>query len=82
MSDHDHSHSSHSDHSSCDQSHDHSHLHNTSQAALVHGHSHEHMDSPGQYISRPSMKKRKYSDRAFCVGIGGPVGSGKVLSLS
>jgi hypothetical protein len=37
----------------------------------------QHLASPGNFDHRAPSKKRKYSDRAFCVGIGGPVGSGK-----
>ncbi len=43
-----------------------------------HGHVHEHWDNAGEYrlreLARPD---RDYSRRAFTVGIGGPVGSGK-----
>jgi urease accessory protein len=39
------------------------------------------MDSPGQYDARPQMKKRRYDDRAFVVGVGGPVGSGKTAFM-
>ncbi|GFY52331.1 urease accessory protein G, partial [Trichonephila inaurata madagascariensis] len=51
-----------------------------------HGHTHEHMSSPGTFISRNLPLSRKdFQKRAFTVGIGGPVGSGKtalVLALS
>ncbi|GIY56038.1 uncharacterized urease accessory protein ureG-like [Caerostris darwini] len=51
-----------------------------------HGHTHEHMDSPGAFISRQLPLFRKdFDKRAYTVGIGGPVGSGKtalVLALS
>ncbi|GBM42066.1 putative urease accessory protein ureG-like [Araneus ventricosus] len=51
-----------------------------------HGHTHEHMDSPGTFLSRELPPSRKdFHKRAFTVGIGGPVGSGKtalVLALS
>ncbi|XP_022238539.1 uncharacterized protein LOC106457024 isoform X2 [Limulus polyphemus] len=50
-----------------------------------HGHTHEHMETPGSYLSRDKYKVRKdWNQRAFTVGIGGPVGSGKtalVLAL-
>ena len=52
-----------------------------------HGHTHEHMDHPGEFDKRdPPLgeSKRDWDERAFTVGIGGPVGSGKtalVLSL-
>mmetsp|Transcript_21071 Transcript_21071/g.31367 ORF Transcript_21071/g.31367 Transcript_21071/m.31367 type:complete len:262 (+) Transcript_21071:31-816(+) len=50
-----------------------------------HGHTHEHLDGPGLFVARDKViPRRDYSERAFTVGIGGPVGSGKtalVLSL-
>ncbi|CAH1773957.1 unnamed protein product [Owenia fusiformis] len=50
-----------------------------------HGHTHEAMESPGTYIERDQPKYRSdFKQRAFTVGIGGPVGSGKtalVLAL-
>mmetsp|Transcript_14191 Transcript_14191/g.43902 ORF Transcript_14191/g.43902 Transcript_14191/m.43902 type:complete len:266 (-) Transcript_14191:53-850(-) len=47
-----------------------------------HGHSHEHLSSPGSYAARETgspahWRGRDWSERAFTVGIGGPVGSGK-----
>ena len=51
-----------------------------------HGHTHEHMDSAGEFHARePPLDKaqRNWDERAFTVGIGGPVGSGKTaLTLS
>lgn len=42
------------------------------------GHTHEPMDSPGLFAERdPVRTDRDYAKRAFTVGIGGPVGSGK-----
>jgi urease accessory protein len=42
------------------------------------GHSHEHLEHPGRFHERPlRLEERDYSRRAFTVGIGGPVGSGK-----
>lgn len=60
----------------------HSHAH----SAANHGHTHEEMDNPGSFLNRelPLFDKRDFSQRAFTVGIGGPVGSGKtalVLAL-
>ncbi|CAO3656000.1 unnamed protein product [Mucor fragilis] len=48
-----------------------------------HGHTHEQMDSPGLYQERPKAiyKNRDWSERAFTVGIGGPVGSGKTALM-
>lgn len=44
-----------------------------------HGHSHEHWESPGRFEERenPLWASRDWKSRAFTVGIGGPVGSGK-----
>ncbi|KAI8967608.1 urease accessory protein UreG [Mycotypha africana] len=56
--------------------HDHSHSHD-------HGHTHEQLDSPGLYTDRPKAiyDNRDWSERAFTVGIGGPVGSGKTALM-
>ncbi len=50
--------------------HSHSHSH-------PHGHDHPHLDHPGRFHERDAPLDRDYSRRAFTVGIGGPVGSGK-----
>lgn len=44
-----------------------------------HGHTHEHLEHPGLYAERanPLWATRDWRSRAFTVGIGGPVGSGK-----
>jgi len=42
-----------------------------------HGHTHEHMDHPGHFTDRETPLERDFSQRAFTIGIGGPVGSGK-----
>jgi urease accessory protein len=49
-------------------------------------HPHEHFDpaEPGSFEARPGPQRRDFDSRAFTVGIGGPVGSGKtalVLAL-
>ena len=47
------------------------------------GHDHDH-DGPGHFHARPAARRRDFDRRAFTVGIGGPVGSGKtalVLAL-
>lgn len=57
--------------------HDHGHDH-------AHGHTHERWSGPGLFRTRPARRPRSFRARAFTVGIGGPVGSGKtalVLSL-
>jgi urease accessory protein len=49
-----------------------------------HGHTHERLDGPGLFRARAPRRPRDFAARAFTVGIGGPVGSGKtalVLSL-
>ncbi len=42
-----------------------------------HGHTHERMSGPGLFRERATRLPRSFSERAFTVGIGGPVGSGK-----
>lgn len=42
-----------------------------------HEHPHEHPRSPGLFRERAPACKRDFGRRAFSVGIGGPVGSGK-----
>jgi len=57
--------------------HDHDHDHD-------HDHEHEHWDHPGRFSEREPARPRDFARRAFTVGIGGPVGSGKtalVLAL-
>jgi urease accessory protein len=45
------------------------------------GHTHEHADSPGHFHDRDLPLDRNFKQRAFTVGIGGPVGSGKTALL-
>jgi urease accessory protein len=57
-----------------DDDHDHDH----------HGHTHEHLSHPGLFRERAPSVPRAFERRAFTVGVGGPVGSGKtalVLAL-
>lgn len=60
------------------------HIHHT-QNHSAHGHTHEKLENAGHYDTRPRrLSHRDYEERAFTVGIGGPVGSGKtalVLAL-
>lgn len=58
--------------------HSHSHSHNHD-----HGHTHDIMDHPGKFNDRelPNYENRNWDERAFTVGIGGPVGSGKTALL-
>lgn len=44
---------------------------------MSHDHSHDHHDHPGHFQARAAPLARDYGERAFTVGIGGPVGSGK-----
>jgi urease accessory protein len=45
-------------------------------------HTHEAWEHPGRYRERqPALRDRDYSSRAFTVGVGGPVGSGKTALM-
>ena len=61
------------------------HTHNHDHDHGGHGHTHEHMDRPGLFHERcMPLANRDYRQRAFTVGVGGPVGTGKtalVLAL-
>ena len=46
-----------------------------------HGHTHEHADHPGNFHERDLPLDRDFSKRAFTVGVGGPVGSGKTALM-
>jgi len=46
-----------------------------------HGHTHEQMTHPGDFSARDIPLERDYSRRAFTVGVGGPVGSGKTALM-
>jgi urease accessory protein len=56
--------------------HDHAHDHHNG-----HGHTHEHLDHPGRFDERDRPLERDYARRAFTVGVGGPVGSGKTALM-
>ncbi|KAI1754756.1 CobW/HypB/UreG, nucleotide-binding domain-containing protein [Xylaria castorea] len=60
----------------------HSHSHDGISAA-DHGHSHEILDGPGSFLGRemPIVEGRNWHERAFTIGIGGPVGSGKTALM-
>src|SRR5881628_1790222 len=45
------------------------------------GHDHDHLGHPGHFDERGAPLPRDYAERAFTVGIGGPVGSGKTALL-
>jgi urease accessory protein len=77
-----HSHNHTHDHGHCHgHGHDHGHANDAGAAEHHdHGHTHEHMDDPGNFDDRePPLAgdDRDFELRAFTVGIGGPVGSGK-----
>ncbi|KAJ1018546.1 hypothetical protein NDA16_004828 [Ustilago loliicola] len=61
----------------------HSHSHSHAVAGGDHGHTHDIMDHPGKFNDRdlPNYENRNWTERAFTVGIGGPVGSGKTALL-
>lgn len=44
-------------------------------------HDHDHWDHPGHFHDREPARRRDFRERAFTVGIGGPVGSGKTALL-
>lgn len=46
-----------------------------------HPHDHDEPDGPGSFKARRAPIDRDYQSRAFTVGIGGPVGSGKTALL-
>jgi urease accessory protein len=46
-----------------------------------HDHTHEHRDHPGHFHDRDLPLHRDFSQRAFTVGVGGPVGSGKTALM-
>ncbi|PKX99094.1 urease accessory protein UreG [Aspergillus novofumigatus IBT 16806] len=64
-------------------SHDHGVSHSHDDPFNGHGHSHEILDGPGSYLQRemPLIEGRDWKDRAFTIGIGGPVGSGKTALM-
>jgi urease accessory protein len=47
----------------------------------AHSHSHEHSDHPGHFHERDHPLARDLRQRAFTIGVGGPVGSGKTALL-
>jgi urease accessory protein len=53
------------------------HHHNHHHDHGEHGHTHEPLDHPGRFHDRDQPLARDFSTRAFTVGVGGPVGSGK-----
>src|SRR6266545_1487169 len=45
------------------------------------GHAHEHLGHPGHFHEREMPLRRDFGQRAFTVGVGGPVGSGKTALM-
>jgi urease accessory protein len=45
------------------------------------GHTHEPLDQPGSFHDREQPLARDFRQRAFTVGVGGPVGSGKTALM-
>jgi urease accessory protein len=45
------------------------------------GHTHDHLDHPGHFHDRDAPLDRDFHQRAFTVGVGGPVGSGKTALM-
>jgi urease accessory protein len=64
-------------------SHDNGPSHSHVNGSTPHGHTHEQYNGPGSFLNRepPLTQNRDFSDRAFTIGIGGPVGSGKTALL-
>ena len=48
---------------------------------MAHEGDHDHAVHPGHFDERESPRRRDFSARAFTVGVGGPVGSGKTALL-
>lgn len=46
-----------------------------------HGHTHDSLEHPGHFHERDLPMPRDFSQRAFTVGVGGPVGSGKTALM-
>jgi urease accessory protein len=59
-------------------SHSHSHSHDGG-----HGHSHDDIELPGLFTHRPmpDLERRDFDERAFTVGVAGPVGTGKTALM-
>ena len=45
------------------------------------GHHEDHLDGPGQFHARQAPLSRDFTHRAFTIGVGGPVGSGKTALM-
>ena len=56
-------------------------MNSSNQHSHDHGHTHDHLDHAGHFHERETPLARDFSQRAFTVGVGGPVGSGKTALL-
>jgi len=56
-------------------------LHSGSHDGNGHAHPHDLMDHPGHFHDRTAPLDRDFRQRAFTVGVGGPVGSGKTALM-
>ncbi len=61
--------------------HHHSSRHDHGSDTHEHGHTHERLGHPGHFHERDHPLHRDFSHRAFTVGVGGPVGSGKTALM-
>ncbi|MCC6234471.1 MAG: urease accessory protein UreG [Verrucomicrobiales bacterium] len=62
--------------------HDHGHAHGHGHGHdHTHPHTHEHLEHPGHFHLRDRPLDRDFTQRAFTVGVGGPVGSGKTALM-
>jgi urease accessory protein len=57
------------------------HLHGGHHHEHGNGHTHERMEHPGHFHERERPMSRDFTRRAFTVGVGGPVGSGKTALM-
>src|SRR3954462_1040537 len=59
----------------------HHHDHGLQHGPNGHPHTHEHLDHAGHFHDRDQPLARDFTERAFTVGVGGPVGSGKTALM-
>jgi urease accessory protein len=57
------------------------HLHQHGHGGNGHSHPHAHAHHPGRFHERERSLERDFGQRAFTVGVGGPVGSGKTALM-
>ena len=56
-------------------------MHEEHGSGTPHDHEHEEWEHPGHFHERPNPARRSLDQRAFTIGIGGPVGRGKTALL-